>query len=609
MVRERFLFLFLKASFLKFISKSFLSCPFRYEMWYESLEEASRLYFGDKNVKAMLEMLEPLHKHLENGPTTLKEMSFKNAFGKDLQLAQNYCLKFRTTGDVKHVTQAWEFYYHVFKKISKQLPNLTSLELQYVSPKLLKCQDLELAVPGVYHPNKPIIKIAKFSSDLQVITSKQRPRKLCIKGSNGKDFLFLLKGHEDLRQDERVMQLFGLVNTILACSFETRRSNLAIQRYSVIPLSHNSGLIGWVLHCDTLHTLIKDYRDKKKTLLNIEHRIMLRKAPNFDRLTLMQKVEIFEHALETTKGDDIHCLLWSKSPTSEIWFERRTNYTRSLAVMSMVGYILGLGDRHPSNLMIDRLSGKVLHIDFGDCFEVAMTREKFPEKIPFRLTRMLIKAMEVTGIDGTYRITCEQVLKVLRHDKDSLLAVLEAFVYDPLLNWSGLHNESKNYSPNPIYGNDMNTMVNATAANLEAMTLEPTAKLQPPIGEDPLYMNADAMVVPVKDIVQLNESKYFYQERLNKRAVAVINRIIDKLTGRDFDKSVTLDVSQQVELLIRQATSNENLCQLYIGECFFILFSFNLVRLELNLIQCSSLLRMVLVLVDQTTIPANSDIF
>lgn len=63
--------------------------------------------------------------------------------------------------------------------------------------------------------------------------------------------------------------------------------------------------------------------------------------------------------------------------------------------MSMVGYILGLGDRHPSNLMLDRLSGKILHIDFGDCFEVAMTREKFPEKIPFRLTRMLVNAMEV----------------------------------------------------------------------------------------------------------------------------------------------------------------------------------------------------------------------
>lgn len=50
----------------------------------------------------------------------------------------------------------------------------------------------------------------------------------------------------------------------------------SIQRYAVIPLSTNSGLIGWVPHCDTLHALIRDYREKKKILLNIEHRIMLR---------------------------------------------------------------------------------------------------------------------------------------------------------------------------------------------------------------------------------------------------------------------------------------------------------------------------------------------
>lgn len=49
-----------------------------------------------------------------------------------------------------------------------------------------------------------------------------------------------------------------------------------IQRFSVIPLSTNSGLIGWVPHTDTLHSLIRDYREKKKILLNIEHRLMLR---------------------------------------------------------------------------------------------------------------------------------------------------------------------------------------------------------------------------------------------------------------------------------------------------------------------------------------------
>jgi len=96
-----------------------------------------------------------------------------------------------------------------------------------------------------------------------------------------------------------------------------------------------------------------------------------------------------------------------------------------LSLLHQVGYVLGLGDRHPSNLMLDRKSGKVLHIDFGDCFEVAMQREKFPERVPFRLTRMLVSAMEVSGIEGNYRLTCERVMRVLRENNDSLVATLE----------------------------------------------------------------------------------------------------------------------------------------------------------------------------------------
>lgn len=71
-----------------------------------------------------------------------------------------------------------------------------------------------------------------------------------------------------------------------------------------------------------------------------------------------------------------------------------------------------------------------------------MTREKYPEKIPFRLTRMLINAMEVSGIEGNFRTTCEAVMNVLRKNKESLMAVLEAFVHDPLINWRIMANPS-----------------------------------------------------------------------------------------------------------------------------------------------------------------------
>lgn len=66
------------------------------------------------------------------------------------------------------------------------------------------------------------------------------------------------------------MQLFGLVNTLLANARASAELDLAIQRYSVIPLSPNSGLIGWVPNCDTLHQLIREYRDQRKVLFGLD---------------------------------------------------------------------------------------------------------------------------------------------------------------------------------------------------------------------------------------------------------------------------------------------------------------------------------------------------
>merc|ERR1712025_376996 len=384
------------------------------------------------------------------------------------------------------------------------------------------------------------------------IPSKQRPRKQCMRGSDGKEYMFLLKGHEDLRQDERVMQFFSLVNSLLTSDPETLKRNLTIQRFSVVPLSTNSGLIGWVPQSDTLHALIRDYREKRKVMLNEEHRTMLKMAPDYDHLPLMNKVEVFEHSLEESAGDDLSKLLLLKSLCSEVWFDRRTNFTRSLAVMSMVGYVLGLGDRHPSNLLLDRMSGKIPHIDFGDCFEVAMTREKFPEKIPFRLTRMLINAMEVTGIEGTYRSTCESTMEVLRRNKDSLMAVLEAFVYDPLLNWRLIDKKPKSKKSKgeglSVGSKGGMSVAGSTDNNMESLVeyhKEMVSKKNDSMGES---------VEP---------------EALNKKALDIVQRVRDKLTGKDFNTEESLEVCQQVELLINQATSHENLCQCYIGWCPF----------------------------------------
>lgn len=539
-----------------------------HEMWYEGLEEASKRFFGDKNVNAMLAVLAPLHKMLEKGPETIREASFHQAFGHDLQEASDWCKKYMTSKNDTDINRAWDVYYQVFRRINKQMPQMTVLELKHVSPSLLESRNMDLAVPGTYKAGKPVIHIAKFSSVMKVITSKQRPRKLNIIGGDGLDYNFLLKGHEDLRQDERVMQLFGLVNTLLRKNLRTRASmgsmiDLSIQQYAVVPLSPNSGLIGWVPHSDTLHQLIREYRHSRNIPLNLEHRHMLRLASDYDNLALMQKVEVFEHALESTNGMDLERILWLKSPNSEVWLERRTNYTTSLAVMSIVGYILGLGDRHPSNLMLDRHTGKIIHIDFGDCFEVAMNREKFPEKIPFRLTRMLVNAMEVSGIEGNFRIVCENVMTILRQNKESLMAVLEAFVHDPLINWRLLTTNTTTVvakeSPSSSSGCQSPDLSNSPswADNAESIRSSFSSDEINDISKEANDIPKETNEVPTNP------------DQLNERALSVIDRVSNKLSGRDFDKDTTLSPKEQVNKLIIRATSRENLCQCYIGWCPF----------------------------------------
>lgn len=535
-----------------------------HEMWHEALEEASRLYFGESNVAGMLNTLFPLHEMMrKQGPTTLKEIAFVQAYGRELDEAFEWCLKYKASRKEAELHQAWDLYYHVFKRINKQLPSLTTLELQYVAPALVRAQGLELAVPGTYIAGEPLVTIAAFAPQLSVITSKQRPRRLAIHGSDGAEYVFLLKGHEDLRQDERVMQLFGLVNTMLATDRVTAERDLSIARYAVIPLSPNSGLIGWVPNTDTLHALIREYRDSRKIPLNVEHRLMLGMAPDYDHLTVIQKVEVFEHALDSTSGEDVHRVLWLKSRSSEVWLERRTNYTRSTAVMSMVGYILGLGDRHPSNLMLDRYSGKLLHIDFGDCFEASMHREKFPEKVPFRLTRMMVKAMEVAGIEGNFRATCDEVMRVLRTNKDSVMAMLEAFVHDPLINWRLLNAGGEAGTGDALTPASAST----SAVNISNVGDAPADDVRPAPPSPPRRDLTKEQVLAAYGITGDPS------EALNERAVSVMKRMSDKLTGRDFmvegQPSEPDSAPRQVRRLIQQATSHENLCQSYIGWCPF----------------------------------------
>jgi phosphatidylinositol kinase/protein kinase (PI-3 family) len=191
------------------------------------------------------------------------------------------------------------------------------------------------------------ITISSFQNKLPVLQTKQHPRIIYMYGSDGNKYQFLLKGREDLRMDERIMQLFELINTIFSTS--PTLQGLQIRKYPVIPLSYMSGLIGWLNSHDTYNSLVKEYRKRIELRTDYEFSLIIEdlypsRGPDqskvkynvYKSLTTMQKFDTFNYVAGKSCGRDLADILWLESDSTDEWYDRRKMFTQTNAVMSMV---------------------------------------------------------------------------------------------------------------------------------------------------------------------------------------------------------------------------------------------------------------------------------
>nr|KIR86402.1 serine/threonine-protein kinase TEL1 [Cryptococcus tetragattii IND107] len=261
-----------------------------------------------------------------------------------------------------------------------------------------------------------------------------RPKVMKCFDSKGQIYTQLFKKDDGFRQDAVMEQIFVLVNDLLNRNRETRSRKLRYRTYGVLALPDATGVIEFVVGTKPLIKYLPPAHEKYHPKDITSH----------DFLKAMQEVQSVKNndekiiqvwtKLKKRFRPVMRQLFTEKYRDPMAWFSMRLTYARSLAVTSIVGWVLEIGDRHCSNILMDECTGELVHIDFGIAFGAGRILP-IPELVPFRLTDDLVDALGVTGVNGTFRQCSQLVLQTLIDSSDVVLTILEVFKQDPLHTW------------------------------------------------------------------------------------------------------------------------------------------------------------------------------
>ncbi|TGO91177.1 hypothetical protein BPOR_0036g00070 [Botrytis porri] len=339
------------------------------------------------------------------------------------------------TAEILRICEAGDF------KESRVFRSSLSKDLQFkhkVLPSALACPveaALTASLPTLTDKvtthkafSRDVITINSFEDDVLVLNSLAKPKRVRALASNGQHYGLLFKPKDDLRMDQRLQEFNSMMNRSLKRDAESSRRQLYVKTYAVTPLNEECGIIEWIEGLQTLRKILTDlYGAQGKRINYTELGMYCEEAMKGEK-----QLPFFTEKVLGEFKPVFHKWFIKQFPEPSAWFAARLRYTRSCAVMSMVGTILGLGDRHTENILFEEGNGGTFHVDFNCLFEKGKTFAK-PEQVPFRLTHNMVDAMGMYGYEGPFRKSSELTIKLLRQHEETLMTILEAFIYDPTL--------------------------------------------------------------------------------------------------------------------------------------------------------------------------------
>ncbi|XP_031608533.1 serine-protein kinase ATM isoform X2 [Oreochromis aureus] len=400
------------------------------------------------------------------------------------------------------------------------------MQIRDLEEVTIPTMEIKVDPSGAY---ENLVTVRSFMPHYHLAGGVNLPKIIDCVGSDGKSRRQLVKGQDDLRQDAVMQQVFGMCSMLLQRNTDTRKRKLNIRRYKVVPFSQRSGVLEWCsgtvpigeFLVDPIKGAHKRFRPQDWTSPACRRKMM-----EAQRLAFDEKLQAYNEVC--TKFRPVFryfCMERFLDPA--VWMEKRLAYTRSVATSSIVGYIVGLGDRHIQNILIDEQTAELVHIDLGVAFEQGKILPT-PETVPFRLSRDIVDGMGITGVEGVFRRCCEKTMEVMRSSQEALLTIVEVLLYDPLFDWT----------MNP----------------LKAFYLQ---------HDEQQELNATLSSTMGGDDIDNSRKSSSDSQSFNKVAERVLLRLQEKLKG--VEEGTVLSVGGQVNLLIQQAMDPKNLSRLFPG--------------------------------------------